>query len=645
MVNKSSWITPSWLILLLDLGCSVIAINLAFLLRLNFDMEALTPYPLEEISFIVLGVTLMLSLLLRTYRGIVRHTSMADIGNIACMNVIASAIFVTINYSHVLDAEVNLFPLSVILIGFFISSFLLLSYRLMVKWVFKYYKNFRAVNRTRAAIYHTGLTSIMLRKAINDNPEADIRIVAFLADTNAHAGKSIEGLPVYASRKGQLFKMLREGKVSLLLIPDDHLDAQHLNELVEECITLNIRVQKIISVNQWIDGTQNKGIQLKDIHIEDLLERSVIDIKNEKLEAEIRDKSILVTGAAGSIGSEIVRQVIRYQPAVIVLCDKAESPLHELELEMAEMGTNIPIIPFIGNVCDRSRMQQLFEIYAPAIVYHAAAYKHVPMMEKNPSIAVMNNVLGTKVMAELSVDFGVEKFVMVSTDKAVNPTNVMGASKRIAEIFTQSYNNRINEQFKKTGPVFGLPPTRFITTRFGNVLGSNGSVIPRFKKQLENGGPLTVTHPEITRYFMTIPEACQLVLEAGAMGQGGEIFVFDMGKPMKVADLARKMIRMAGKEPGKDIQIVYSGLRPGEKLYEELLNNAENTLPTYHEKILIAKVRSYSFTEVDEKVTQLIASAEKHYLTPTVALMKKLVPEFISKNSAYEELDKDKIKM
>lgn len=645
MVNRSSWITPSWLILLLDLGCSVIAINLAFLLRLNFDMEALTPYPLEEISFIVLGVTLMLSLLLRTYRGIVRHTSLADIGNIACMNVIASAIFVTINYSHVLDAEVNLFPLSVVLIGFFISSFLLLSYRLMVKWVFKYYKNFRAVNKTRAAIYHTGLTSIMLRKAINDNPEADIRIVAFLADTNAHAGKSIEGLPVYASRKGQLFKMLREGKVSLLLIPDDHLDAQHLNELVEECITLNIRVQKVISVNQWIDGTQNKGIQLKDINIEDLLERSVIDIKNEKLEAEIRDKSILVTGAAGSIGSEIVRQVIRYQPAVIVLCDKAESPLHELELEMAEMGTNIPIIPFIGNVCDRSRMQQLFEIYAPAIVYHAAAYKHVPMMEKNPSIAVMNNVLGTKVMAELSVDFGVEKFVMVSTDKAVNPTNVMGASKRIAEIFTQSYNNRISEQFKKSGPVFGLPPTRFITTRFGNVLGSNGSVIPRFKKQLENGGPLTVTHPEITRYFMTIPEACQLVLEAGAMGQGGEIFVFDMGKPMKVADLARKMIRMAGKEPGKDIQIVYSGLRPGEKLYEELLNNAENTLPTYHEKIMIAKVRSYSFTEVDEKVTQLIASAEKHYLTPTVALMKKLVPEFISKNSAYEELDKDKIKM
>ncbi|SJZ80904.1 NDP-sugar epimerase, includes UDP-GlcNAc-inverting 4,6-dehydratase FlaA1 and capsular polysaccharide biosynthesis protein EpsC [Chitinophaga eiseniae] len=645
MVNRSSWITPSWLILLLDLGCSVIAINLAFLLRLNFDMEALTPYPLEEISFIVLGVTLGLSLLLRTYRGIVRHTSLADIANIACMNFVSCCILLTIGYSHILDAEVNFFPLSVVLIGFFISSFLLLSYRLLVKWVFKYYKNFRAVNKTRAAIYHTGHSSIMLRKAINDNPDADIRIVAFLAETNGHAGKSIEGLPVYPARTGHFFKMAKQGRISLLLIPDDHLDAQLLNELVDECIMLNIKVQKIISVNQWIDGTQNKGIQLKDINIEDLLERSVIDIKNEKLEEEIRDKSVLVTGAAGSIGSEIVRQVIRYQPAVIILCDKAESPLHELELEMAELGTSIPIIPFIGNVCDKSRMQQLFEVYAPAIVYHAAAYKHVPMMEKNPSIAVMNNVLGTKIMAELAVDFGVEKFVMVSTDKAVNPTNVMGASKRIAEIFTQSFNNRINEQFKKTGPVFGLPPTRFITTRFGNVLGSNGSVIPRFKKQLENGGPLTVTHPEITRYFMTIPEACQLVLEAGAMGQGGEIFVFDMGKPMKVADLAKKMIRMAGKEPGRDIQIVYSGLRPGEKLYEELLNNAENTLPTYHEKILIAKVRSYAFEEVYAKVSQLIESAQQHYLTPTVALMKKLVPEFISKNSAYEELDKDKIKM
>jgi FlaA1/EpsC-like NDP-sugar epimerase len=291
-------------------------------------------------------------------------------------------------------------------------------------------------------------------------------------------------------------------------------------------------------------------------------------------------------------------------------------------------------------------MRQLFEVYGPSIVYHAAAYKHVPMMEKNPSVAVLNNVLGTKILAELSVEFEVEKFVMISTDKAVNPTNVMGASKRIAEIFTQSYSHYITERYKKMGGAGETPPTRFITTRFGNVLGSNGSVIPRFKKQLEQGGPLTVTHPDITRYFMTIPEACQLVLEACAMGNGGEIFVFDMGMPVKIADLAKKMIRMSGREPGKDIQVIYTGLRPGEKLYEELLNTAENTMPTYHEKILIAKVREYDFVEVDESIKQLITAAHKHYITPTVALMKKLVPEFISKNSAFEQLDnKDKIRM
>ncbi|WP_260607627.1 polysaccharide biosynthesis protein [Chitinophaga polysaccharea] len=596
-----------------------------------------------KIALLTGAVTLILSLLLHTYRGIVRFTSLADIGRIAALNVISCGIYLAIGYSYLLDPEQTLFPMSVILINFFISSFLLLSYRLLVKWIFKYYNNFRAVNRTRAAIYYTGHSSLMLRKAISDDPDSDIRITAFLADTNAHAGKSLEGLPIYASRKGELYKLVKQAKATLLLIPEDHLDREHLNELVEECMSLNIRVQKIIPVSQWTEGNANNGIQLKDINIEDLLERSVIDIKNKQLSKELKGKSILVTGAAGSIGSEIVRQVMKYDPSVVILCDKAESPLHELELELAEVTTGAQVIPFIGNVCDRVRMQQLFEIYAPVIVYHAAAYKHVPMMEKNPSIAVMNNVLGTKIVAELAVEYGAEKFVMVSTDKAVNPTNVMGASKRIAEIFSQSFNNHLNEKYQKMGPVYGTPPTRFITTRFGNVLGSNGSVIPRFKQQLEKGGPLTVTHPDITRYFMTIPEACQLVLEAGSMGKGGEIFVFDMGKPMKIAELARKMIRMSGKEPGKDIQIVFTGLRPGEKLYEELLNNAENTLPTYHEKIMIAKVRASDFTEVNEQVNQLIESARKHYLTPTVAMMKQLVPEFISKNSAYEELDKGKM--
>jgi FlaA1/EpsC-like NDP-sugar epimerase len=568
---------------------------------------------------------------------------MADIGRIAGMNALASMALFTIGVGYTQLSGLNIFPLSIILIYFFISSFILLSYRLLVKWTFRYYALLRKGSKARAAIYYTGHTGIMLRKAISDDPAAAIKVVAFIADTARHAGKSLEGLPIYAP--DQLSRLAKHAQVDVLLVPEDHMHPDQLSDLVDACMALNIKVQKVVPVSQWVDGAVNNSVQLKDINIEDLLERAEIKIRNPRISEEIRGKNILVTGAAGSIGSEIVRQLVRYEPGLIVLCDKAESPLHELELELAEKSGRVQIIPFIGNVCDYTRMQQLFEIYAPAIVYHAAAYKHVPMMEKNPSIAVMNNVLGTKIVAELSVEHGVEKFVMVSTDKAVNPTNVMGASKRIAEIFSQSYNKYLNEQYQRPGPVYGPPPTRFITTRFGNVLGSNGSVIPRFKQQLEKGGPLTVTHPDITRYFMTIPEACQLVLEAGSMGQGGEIFVFDMGKPMKIAELARKMIRMAGKEPGKDIQIVYTGLRPGEKLYEELLNNAENTMPTYHEKIMIAKVRTYDFISVNEQVEELIEAARKHYLMPTVARMKKLVPEFISKNSSYEELDKGTITM
>lgn len=643
MVRTSSWITPSWLILMLDLGCSVLAVNLAFLLRLNFDFQEIAPYPLAEISLWVLCVNLLLSLLLRTYRGIVRHTSLADIGHIARMNVFSSVILFTIGYAYTQYGGFNVLPLSICLIYFFISSFGLLSYRLLVKWVFKYTALLKNTDKGRAAIFYTGHTGLMLRKAISDDPGSNIKVVAFLAETAAHAGKSLEGLPIYAAEINQLFRLVKHAKVDVLLIPEDHLDTDRLNELVEACMALSIRVQKVTPVNRWVDGALNNSVQLKDINIEDLLERAEIRIRNPRISQELKGKNILVTGAAGSIGSEIVRQLVKYEPQLIVLCDKAESPLHELELELAEKNAGVQIIPYIGNVCDHTRMQQLFEIYAPVIVYHAAAYKHVPMMEKNPSIAVINNVLGTKIMAELAVEHHAEKFVMVSTDKAVNPTNVMGASKRIAEIFSQSFNNYLNEQYQRPGPVYSTPPTRFITTRFGNVLGSNGSVIPRFKQQLEKGGPLTVTHPEITRYFMTIPEACQLVLEAGSMGQGGEIFVFDMGKPMKIAELARKMIRMTGKEPGRDIQIVYTGLRPGEKLYEELLNNAENTMPTYHEKIMIAQVRIYDFITVNDQVEDLIAAARKHYLMPTVARMKQLVPEFISKNSSFEELDKGTI--
>jgi FlaA1/EpsC-like NDP-sugar epimerase len=356
-------------------------------------------------------------------------------------------------------------------------------------------------------------------------------------------------------------------------------------------------------------------------------------------DGELKGKKILVTGAAGSIGSELVRQLIVYKPSLIILCDKAETPMHELTLDLKERFPNAPIKAYIGDICDRVRMEHLFEVYSPELVFHAAAYKHVPLMEENPSVAVVNNVLGTKTLAELAVANNVKKFVMVSTDKAVNPTNIMGASKRIAEIFAQSFfkhNIKGLDAVKMNSDNY---PTRFVTTRFGNVLGSNGSVIPRFKQQIEKGGPITVTHPDITRYFMTIPEACQLVIEAGVMGQGGEIFVFDMGKPVKIVDLAYKMIRLSGREPLVDIDIVYSGLRPGEKLYEELLNNSENTMPTYHEKIMIASVREYDFAQISDKIENLIESAQKHFTYETVSLMKQIVPEFISKNSTYESLD------
>jgi FlaA1/EpsC-like NDP-sugar epimerase len=405
---------------------------------------------------------------------------------------------------------------------------------------------------------------------------------------------------------------------------EKNIPADLKSDLIDTCLKANIKILILPDVNRWINGELSTR-QIRQIKIDDLLERPPIHLDEKEIRRYILNKTVLVSGAAGSIGSEMVKQLLRFQPSKIIIFDQAESPLYDLELELAEKFhfRNYEIV--IGDLTNENRLRKVFEFFKPQVVFHAAAYKHVPMMENNPSEAVRTNVAGTKLLANLSLEFEVFKFVMISTDKAVNPTNVMGASKRIAEMYTQGLNQK--------------GKTRFITTRFGNVLGSNGSVINRFKKQIESGGPVTVTHPDIIRYFMTIPEACQLVLEAGAMGNGGEIFVFDMGKPVKIVDLARRMIQFSGLKPGQDIHISFTGLRPGEKLYEELLNSAENTLPTYHPQIMIGKVASNNFDKVTKEIDALIALSKTYDNMAIVLKMKQIVPEFISQNSIYEELD------
>jgi FlaA1/EpsC-like NDP-sugar epimerase len=454
-------------------------------------------------------------------------------------------------------------------------------------------------------------------------------------------GKTIGGIKIYDSK--DLFKIITEHDVDELVFATYTMAADQKNRIVDICLENDVKVLNIPPHSQWANGELHPT-QIQNINIEDLLNRDQINIDIDGIKNELYDKRILITGAAGSIGSEIVRQLLRFDAALIIMCDQAETALHHLYLEISEDSPGANFMSFVGDVKDERRMEYLFDTYKPHYVYHAAAYKHVPLMEDNPSEAIKTNVLGTKTIADLSVKHGVQKFVMISTDKAVNPTNVMGASKRIAEMYVQSLNRAISSNdFKFVNGLSYLNKrrdnTRFITTRFGNVLGSNGSVIPRFKQQIEKGGPVTVTHPDITRYFMTIPEACRLVLEAGCMGKGGEIFVFDMGKSVKIVELARRMIRLAGLVPDQDIKIEFTGMRPGEKLFEELLNDNENTLPTHHEKIMIGQVREYLYYEVEKQVNNLITHALGCDDLEVVRSMKKIVYEFKSENSIFEELD------
>ncbi|HRP90079.1 MAG TPA: nucleoside-diphosphate sugar epimerase/dehydratase [Edaphocola sp.] len=626
---KNFSIVPRWIIFSIDIACVNIAMLIGFLIRFNFNLLALTNnIDLGKVIVYVIAVNAAIMLILKTYSGIVRYTTIEDGKRILILVFFSSVAFFIISQFELRQNGYLLFPRGAIAAYFLGANFLLIAYRVIIKTIFQ---NFLSDNKkkTKAILFNADREAILAMQMLGNNPNSNIKVIAFLEEDQKLIGKKIEAIPVYSLSESNIEKLKKEG-AELFIIANSNLNKDNLNLIVDKCLALDIKVQQVPPSDKWINNELDAG-QLKNIKIDQLLDREVIHIKNEKVASEIRGKKILVTGAAGSIGSEIVRQLLKYEPAIILLCDNAETPLHEL---MLTFKPNAPVKSFIGDIKDSVRMEQIFEIYEPEIIYHAAAYKHVPLMEEHPTTAILNNVLGTKNMAELAVNYNVEKFVMISTDKAVNPTNAMGASKRIAEIFIQSYHNYLKKNTNDRAIT-----TKFITTRFGNVLGSNGSVIPRFQKQLEEGEPLTVTHPDITRYFMTIPEACQLVLEAGTMGKGGEIFVFDMGKPVRIADLAYKMIRLAGRVPKVNASIVFTGLRPGEKLYEELLNNSENTLPTYHNKILIAKVREYEFAWVQKEMNDLVRIAGKHIVIDTVKKMKEIVPEYISQNSQFSNLD------
>jgi FlaA1/EpsC-like NDP-sugar epimerase len=622
-INNFS-IVPKFVILLLDLGATVTALFIAILIQQNVSLAATNWEHMLNATLLILLVNALVFTTTKSYTGIVRYTGVQDALRIAIAVGLSSFMILVIN-TVALGISTILSLTTLVISLYTIFSFLfLISYRVLVKYLFAYAKNYK-MQKKSVVIFGAAATGVATQRVLENDGLANIQVIAFIDDDRKKGSKNLNGAPIVSFNEFK--EMVAIKPVDELIIATYTLPTKRKNEVVDFCLDHDIKVLSVPAYSKWAEGKFSSR-QLQSIKIEDLLERDPIQINNNQIKAQIKGKRILVTGAAGSIGSEIVRQLIPYGPDVIILCDQAETPLHNLELELKENGTRINCLSYLADITNKTRMQKLFEEFEPQYVYHAAAYKHVPMMELCPTEAVRNNVIGVKIIADLSIQFNVERFVMISTDKAVNPTNVMGASKRMAEMYVQALSNQ---------PEL---PTKFITTRFGNVLGSNGSVIIRFKEQIEKGGPVTVTHPNITRYFMTIPEACQLVLEAGSMGNGGEIFVFDMGKPVAIADLARKMIRLYGLIPNIDVNITYSGLRPGEKLYEELLNDAENTTQTYHEKILIAQVREVSFELVKQNTLELetiLSTTNDEMLL--VGKMKELVPEYISNNSIYQQLD------
>ncbi|MCR4816109.1 MAG: polysaccharide biosynthesis protein [Bacteroidales bacterium] len=578
---------------------------------------------------ICLTVTLAFFYLFKTYRSIIRHMGLNDIFRILMAGVFMAVTCGVMNFANnrllIVPTKTNIIPsYGLVIMLYSMLALLMLLTRFMILYIYnQYFKRRR--RDVSVVIYGAGAAGVIANNALKQDIHVEYKVVAFIDDDKSKVNQQLDSVPVMRARDVLNPKFIESKNISQLIIAIPTLRLMHKQAITNRALDLGLTVKAVPHISTWMNGTFTAN-QIQDIKIEDLLQREPIKIDNINVVREVLDKTVLVTGAAGSIGSEICRQLLQYKPKQIVMLDQAESPLYDLQFELRN---NEPYKKYvdsmafvIANVKDYSRMEEVFEQYRPNLVYHAAAYKHVPFMEENPYEAVFVNVFGSKNVADLAIKYGTEKFVMVSTDKAVNPTNVMGATKRMAEIYIQSRST---------------DTTHFVTTRFGNVLGSNGSVIPLFKKQLASGGPLTVTHKDIIRYFMTIPEACNLVLEAGAMGEGGDIFVFDMGKPVKIYDLAKRMIQLSGL---KGIEIKEIGLRPGEKLYEELLATKENNIPTYHPKILRAEVRKYKLEDIDREYGELQDILYTLDDRQIVAKMKSIVPEFISNNSVYCDLDK-----
>jgi FlaA1/EpsC-like NDP-sugar epimerase len=620
---------PRWMVFFMDVFLTVISIQISYIIVRSLRVKFYDTLDVPSRYGLVVLINIFFFIVFKTYSGILRYSTFIDGVKLLYATICTFFTLVFINYSTYYFIGKKIYLLPSLGIDFIITFSVLLLFRVFIKVVYENISFYEKNSKTqRTVVYGTDANAISVVTALQSEKIKRFQIVGFIDKKKSDFSKRILNIPILNSKK-KITVILRALNAKVLILSDNNLTNIEKIKIVEDCLEANIKVYNSGTITDW-ENQEAISKKIIEFKIEDLLDRSTISLDQTPISNQILNNTVLVTGAAGSIGSELARQIIGFNPKKIIILDQAETPLHYLRAELDKLNSNSKILTIIGDVRNKVTLKEVFVNFKPEVVYHAAAYKHVPMMEENPSQAIFANVVGTMNTAELSMEYGVKNFVFISTDKAVNPSNVMGASKRIAERYIQGLSLIAKNEKSEI---------KFITTRFGNVLGSNGSVVPLFTEQIQNGGPITITHPDVIRYFMTIPEACQLVLEAGAMGNGGEIFIFDMGAPVKIIDLARKMIRLAGMIPERDIEIKTIGLRPGEKLYEELLNDNSKTVPTHNSKIMIAKDTCDEHDLLFQKVNELITIANNNNKNELVAKMKEIVPEFVSMNSHFNQLD------